>query len=84
MKLKIAQFLRWLLTFVEPVVVFPATPAAIPPLDIRAAALVAEAELLKASGEYRRHQVYARLLKEFPEQKRELGIAIERAVLNVA
>lgn len=52
------------------------------PLDRRAADLVARAERLAGtSGEYRRHWVYARLVKAFPDRpKRDAGMAIERAL----
>lgn len=44
----------------------------------RAFELVKEYELIKESGEYKRHQVYAKLIKEFPDVKKsELGLAIE-------
>ena len=38
---------------------------------------------LAVSGEYKRHQVYARLLKKFPDaNKRTLGLAIELTLLT--
>lgn len=62
----------------------PPAPAPAPepdPLDVRAKALVADVERLDASGEYKRHTVYARLLKEFPmRRKRDVGLAIETAL----
>lgn len=59
----------------------PAEPVVESPLAARVRALVAEHAALEASGEYKRHQVYARLLKEFPnEQGRDLGLLIELAV----
>jgi hypothetical protein len=37
-----------------------------------------------ASGEYKRHQVYARLIKEFPAEKhRTLGLEIELALQEI-
>lgn len=53
------------------------------PSDLRGRTvqLVQEAELLDASGEYKRHQVYARLIKEFPlAAKREIAFCIEETV----
>ena len=47
---------------------------------VRAARLVGEQEGQEGSGESKRHQVYARLLKEFPTRpKREAALAIEQA-----
>ena len=44
---------------------------------------VAEAIHTDQSGEYKRHQVFSRLIKAFPAaKKRELGLAIEVAVGN--
>lgn len=44
-------------------------------------ALVAQETYTAASGEYKRHQVFAKLIKTFPEaSKRDLGMAIEMAV----
>jgi hypothetical protein len=54
------------------------------PLDAiqqRAQVLVAEVEPLAMSGEYKRHLVYAQLIKEFPTTpKRVLGKAIEASL----
>lgn len=37
-----------------------------------------------ASGEYKRHQVFARLIKEFPAAKhRDLGLEIELAIQEI-
>jgi hypothetical protein len=53
-------------------------------LMARVKVLVANAEKMAASGEYKRHAVYARLLKEFPEsRKRDLALAIERVLSGV-
>ena len=53
----------------------------IPEYLLRAEHLVKDAESIQADGEYKRHQVYARLLKEFPKvPKKELGLAIEIGV----
>jgi len=50
----------------------------------RARVLCAEQDercALGTSGEYKRHEVYARLLKEFPEvRKRNVALAIEVAL----
>ncbi len=36
----------------------------------------------EASGEYKRHQVYAQLIKDFPRvSKRTIGLAIELALM---
>lgn len=44
----------------------------------------AEQAFPDTSGEYKRHQVYARLLKEFPTTKKsEVGYALERAVRDL-
>ncbi len=48
------------------------------PLLARARVLTAEAEVGAGSGEYKRHAVYARLIKEFPgESRRAIARAIE-------
>jgi hypothetical protein len=45
---------------------------------------VLEAETLEAGGEFKRHTVLARLIKEFPSEKvRDLALAIEFAVRRV-
>lgn len=54
-----------------------------PDLQARAHTLVREFEkkMRHHSGEFRRHQVYAELLKEFPSLRpRDLSLAIEMAV----
>ena len=59
-------------------------PATIAPLvdEARWLALDQDAHAAEGtSGEYKRHQVYARLIKAHPEiQKRDLALAIELAV----
>jgi hypothetical protein len=51
------------------------------PFLLRARELTATAELLDASGEYKRHTVYAQLIKEFPQvAKRVLSLAIEQGL----
>jgi hypothetical protein len=50
-------------------------------LYAQACALVALVESTHGNGEARRHQVYAALLKRFPERtKRDVALAIEAAV----
>lgn len=52
-----------------------------PVLLDRAKALVAEAAKLQGSGEYKRHIVYARLIKDFPKRPRtDLALAVEIAL----
>lgn len=47
----------------------------------RAEEMVKEINHIPQSGEFKRHQVYARLIKEFPEiPKKDLGLAIEIGV----
>lgn len=58
-----------------------AVEAAESPLEARARALAAQAEQGPGGGEYRRHQCYARLIKEFPaESKRVIAMAIEKGL----
>lgn len=46
----------------------------------RARALIQEIDAVDGSGEYKRHQVYARLLKQYPYHKKSrLALAIEVA-----
>lgn len=74
---QIAYWLRRLADWLD------APSVASTPLAHMAEILVRQAEDTHshASGEHRRHQVYARLLKEFPlESKRTLSQAIETAV----
>ena len=41
----------------------------------------ADARFPETSGEHKRHQVYAILIKQYPnDRKRDLGLAIERAL----
>jgi hypothetical protein len=50
-------------------------------LDAVADALVLSHESMPTSGEWKRHQVYARLIKRYPDVPRyQLGLAIEQAV----
>ncbi len=49
----------------------------------RVKTLVAQWATHAMSGEAKRHQVYARLMKEFPDaSKRDLGLAIEVALID--
>lgn len=83
MKLVIVKWLEQLLLWLNP----PAPPAPPSPLQIAAEAAVLRVEANSAvgtSGEYKRHQVYAKLLKKFPDlPKRDIGLAIELAVHKV-
>ena len=46
--------------------------------------LIKEVDVLDASGEYKRHVVYAKLIKKFPKfARRSLALAIEVAVPDV-
>ena len=52
-----------------------------PVLLARAKQLVGTFNDVEGSGEYKRHQVYARLIKEFPTyQHRHIALAIEIAI----
>lgn len=54
-----------------------------PVLLARAVQRVKEASRLEGSGEYKRHVVYARLIKEFPTTpRRQLALAIEIALCS--
>ena len=51
------------------------------PIRDRARVLTDKAELLDASGEYKRHTVYAALIKAFPDaRRRDLALAIEHVL----
>lgn len=82
MKALLIRWLRaWLLKLDPPPVVVPFP--ALDPLDLAADALIHQADLLAGdpSGEYRRHWVYSRLIKRFPERrKRDVSFAIEMAL----
>ena len=74
MKNFIIRFLVWLLGKLE-------SPKDLPPYLERAAVLVAAIDRVEQGGEWKRHQVYARLIKEFPQiSRKDLGLAIEIAV----
>ena len=56
-----------------------------PDLPARALALVHETDGWDASGEAKRHRVYAQLLKEFPAlSKRQVSLAIELALADLS
>lgn len=83
MKTRLIQWLRQLATWLEG----PAPAAIIAEYDallrVRVLALVARADAFAegTSGEYKRHAVYAQLLKEFPDRDgRDLSLAIELAL----
>lgn len=78
LRITLAGWLAWFAAWLR-----PAEPPPPPdPKTLRAQALVADYDaLVDVSGEYKRHQVYARLRKEFPEAEgRDLGLLIELAV----
>jgi hypothetical protein len=80
MKKTIQRFALWLLSL------FPVpVDNTLPDYAIRAEVLVREQEAFTdTSGEYKRHQVYAKLIKEFPDvRQRDLGLAIELAVQRI-
>ena len=53
----------------------------LPAYSKRAIELVRGIDNLEISGESKRHQVYAKLIKEFPEVlKRDLGLSVELGV----
>jgi len=75
----LAGWLRRLADWLDPVPVVRVPD--LTPLEARTRGLVRAAASVQASGEYKRHQVYARLIQEFPDVAHTtIGIAIERAV----
>lgn len=59
----------------------PLAPPPVSPYWQLTRTLVLEAEKLGASGEYKRHQVYSKLQKAFPEAlKRDLAYEIEQVI----
>lgn len=85
MKRWLRRFAQWLLHRLGGTVCsgghWPALPEA---LVLRARRLVSDQEGQPSSGESKRHQVYARLLKEFPmAAKREAALAIEQAYWGI-
>jgi hypothetical protein len=83
MKQKLIQWLvgvliSLVLKLKSPASVVPATET---PYSIRARVLTAAAAGLDGSGEYKRHVVYAQLIKEFPQvAKRVLSLTIEQVL----
>jgi hypothetical protein len=74
----------WLIRLLKAVLAWLEPPVDDTPLLARVKVLVVAAEKLAASGEYKRHAVYARLLKEFPDsRKRDLALAIERVLQGI-
>lgn len=74
-RLWLIETLKALLLWLDPPTLIVVAPDLV---HLRTRELVAAAEGLDASGEYKRHQVYAALLKEFPSAlKRDLAFAIE-------
>lgn len=62
----------------------PPPPAPDSPLRLRAKILTQMAETYQESGEAKRHRVYGRLLKEFPNvKKRLIALTIEEVLNNV-
>jgi len=75
----IAQWLRRLADYLDPPVITPQPDRS--PLLARVRALIEWAEPMHIDGEARCHQVYARLLKEYPSaRKRDLRYAIEQVL----
>lgn len=80
MKSWLIRVLRALLTWLEPAVEASETRADDAVLAV-ARLLVQAQQSRDASGENKRHQVYAALIKTFPDaRKRDLGFAIERVL----
>lgn len=85
---RIAQWLRDLALWLDPPPPPPPPPPPAPPdpARVKAAQLIREAEGFAAgtSGEYKRHWVYAALLRDFPERrKRDLALLIEETLQDV-
>ena len=80
MSLFLANLLRQLANWLVPPI--PEPPPVEDPALWRVRELVSAQESAGGpSGEYKRHQVYARLLKEFPERrKRDLAYLIELVI----
>ena len=71
---RLILFLRW----IDPPVYAASKPD---PVFERVKTLVSEMEFLQVSGEYKRHTVYSRLLKDFPLiEKSRLSLLIELAL----
>lgn len=73
LKSKIVQLLKRLLRWLE-------VPENVE-LFKRALELILSIDKLSTSGEHKRHQVYAQLIKEFPDvPKNKLGLVIEQVI----
>jgi len=72
------RLLAWLDPPPDPEIVIPV----LDPVQALASQLITQANaLMDTTGEYRRHWVYAKLIKAFPDRrKRDLSMAIEVAV----
>jgi len=89
MKPKLIQFLFWLLTKLgaeyyrekpEPVRGYP-LPKSVTDLIPEAHFYVARLDQARESGEWKKHQAYAAMIKNHPESaKRDISLAIEIAV----
>ncbi len=67
----------------EPAVRYIAVPPTPSPYSVAAGTFVrkVEAELTDQTGEYKRHIVYSRLIKQYPDaRKRDLAFAIEQVM----
>lgn len=79
----LARWVRLLLNWLDPTTV-EAPPPDVSTMAGMADALVRAANDLAVDGEYKRHRVYARLIKTYPAiPKRELSRAIEDALDRV-
>lgn len=85
MKIRVSRLLRVLAAcLVRGADAIHVPPSVEDPIRTAAKALVWSAENMAASGEYRRHWVYARLLKRFPEaDKPALGLMIETVLSEI-
>lgn len=82
MRISLASLLRRLADYLDPPVIAPVVYTPDPFRDI-AAALIAEAEARFGAGfgDAKRRDVYAALIKRFPEaRKRDLAYAIEQVL----
>lgn len=78
MRIYLANLFRRLANWLAPVDVSRPLPTT---LSTETDRLVADADGLAGSGEYKRHIVYAQLMKTFPlVSKRDLAMAIELAI----
>ena len=80
LELKRSPILQWTKLKLDKLFYEPPVPPAETQLSKRALELchVADSYAIGTSGEYKRHQVYASLIKEFPHLPRnEIGLVIE-------